>query len=98
MQCTITAIKEGGIIEAFDGVYQKISTPLSEAFPVNPKDLDGVPDNTQLMYLHDAALLHNIRVRFSRDQIYTYTAHLLVAVNPYKSLPIYTQEIVDQVR
>lgn len=48
------------------------------------------------MYLHDAALLHNIRERYNRDHIYTYTAFILIAVNPYQNLPIYTEENIKK--
>ena len=43
-----------------------------------------MPDNTQLMYLHEPGLLHNTRSRFNQDIIYTFTGYILVAVNPYK--------------
>lgn len=56
----------------------------------------AVGDNTNLMYLHDAALLHNVRERYNRDQIYTYTAFILIAVNPYQRLPIYTDENIKK--
>ena len=35
--------------------------------------LDGVGDNTQLMHLHEPSLLFNLRYRYSKDLIYTYT-------------------------
>ena len=45
----------------------------SVAKPVNPKILDGVNDNTQLMHLHEPSLLFNLRYRYEKDLIYTYT-------------------------
>lgn len=47
---------------------------------------DGQPDvddNCALVQLNEAALLDNIRLRFFRDKIYTYVAHILIALNPY---------------
>lgn len=40
-------------------------------------------DSCALIQLNEAALLENVRVRFHRDKIYTYVAHILIAVNPY---------------
>jgi myosin heavy subunit len=54
--------------------------------------MDGVPDNTQLMFLQDPSLLHNIKVRYEKDEIYTLTAYILIAVNPYKRLPLYDDQ------
>lgn len=42
-----------------------------------------VDDNCALVQLDEAALLDNVRLRFFRDKIYTYVAHILIAVNPY---------------
>jgi len=56
-------------------------------------------DNTAMVHLDDANILDNIRRRYHRDEIYTYTANVLLAVNPYKSLPgMYSQEKVGEYR
>lgn len=48
-----------------------------------------MPDMTSLTYLEEANLLENLRMRFSRGDIYTNIARVLVAVNPYQKLDIY---------
>ena len=40
-------------------------------------------DMTRLNYLHEPALLNNIRHRFERDHVYTYTGKICIAVNPF---------------
>uniref|UniRef100_A0A8C7N5A7 Unconventional myosin-VI n=1 Tax=Oncorhynchus kisutch TaxID=8019 RepID=A0A8C7N5A7_ONCKI len=50
-----------------------------------------------LMYLNEATLLNNIRVRYSKDKIYTFVANILIAVNPYVDLPkLYAPETIKQ--
>lgn len=46
-----------------------------------------VDDSCALIQLNEAALLENVRIRFHRDKIYTYVAHILIAVNPYFEIP-----------
>ena len=76
-----------------DGSAEKTANFAAHvAKPVNPKILDGVHDNTQLMHLHEPSLLFNLRYRYGKDLIYTYTGYILIAVNPYKSLACYADK------
>ncbi|XP_035270697.1 unconventional myosin-Vb [Anguilla anguilla] len=62
----------------------------------NPDILEGENDLTALSFLHEPAVLHNLRVRFlDYSSIYTYCGIVLVAINPYEPLPIYGEEVID---
>uniref|UniRef100_A0A8C6JM22 Uncharacterized protein n=1 Tax=Melopsittacus undulatus TaxID=13146 RepID=A0A8C6JM22_MELUD len=61
----------------------------------NPDILVGENDLTALSYLHEPAVLHNLKVRFTEsNHIYTYCGIVLVAINPYGQLPIYGQDVI----
>uniref|UniRef100_A0A8D3DPJ3 Methyl-CpG binding domain protein 3b n=1 Tax=Scophthalmus maximus TaxID=52904 RepID=A0A8D3DPJ3_SCOMX len=62
----------------------------------NPDILEGENDLTALSFLHEPAVLHNLRVRFlDYSSIYTYCGIVLVAINPYEQLHIYGEEVID---
>ncbi|XP_073320920.1 unconventional myosin-Va [Pagrus major] len=62
----------------------------------NPDILVGENDLTALSYLHEPAVLHNLKVRFVDSKlIYTYCGIVLVAINPYETLPIYGSDIIN---
>uniref|UniRef100_A0A9J7X7G8 Unconventional myosin-Va n=1 Tax=Cyprinus carpio carpio TaxID=630221 RepID=A0A9J7X7G8_CYPCA len=62
----------------------------------NPDILVGENDLTALSYLHEPAVLHNLKVRFMDSKlIYTYCGIVLVAINPYETLPIYGTDIIN---
>ncbi|XP_035538300.1 unconventional myosin-Va isoform X7 [Morone saxatilis] len=62
----------------------------------NPDILVGENDLTALSYLHEPAVLHNLKVRFVDSKlIYTYCGIVLVAINPYETLPIYGTDIIN---
>ena len=45
--------------------------------------------------LNEGSLLHNIRVRYSKDLIYTAIGGpIIISINPYKRLNIYSKELV----
>ncbi|XP_027650306.2 unconventional myosin-Vb isoform X1 [Falco peregrinus] len=61
----------------------------------NPDILVGENDLTALSYLHEPAVLHNLKVRFlESNHIYTYCGIVLVAINPYEQMPIYEQDVI----
>eukprot|EP00045_Choanoeca_perplexa_P015970 m.208486 g.208486 ORF g.208486 m.208486 type:complete len:1858 (+) comp17133_c0_seq10:3764-9337(+) len=62
----------------------------------NPDVLVGAADLTDLSYLHEPAVLHNLHHRFvENNMIYTYCGIVLVAINPYKSVPLYSNDIIQ---
>ncbi|XP_078527330.1 unconventional myosin-Vb-like [Lissotriton helveticus] len=61
----------------------------------NPDILMGENNLTTLSYLHEPAVLHNLKVRFTDiGSIYTYCGIILVAINPYDQLSIYDEDII----
>ncbi|XP_019376003.1 PREDICTED: unconventional myosin-VI isoform X4 [Gavialis gangeticus] len=70
---------------------------INQVFPAEEDSKKDVEDNCSLMYLNEATLLHNIKVRYSKDRIYTYVANILIAVNPYFDIPkLYSSETIKK--
>ena len=62
-----------------------------ELYPATtPDDLDG--DNTALDHHNEPTILCNVKLRYAKNQIYTFTGRILVAINPFQRLDIYGQE------
>ncbi|XP_066440553.1 unconventional myosin-Ia [Eleutherodactylus coqui] len=58
----------------------------------------GVGDMILLHTLSEDSLLENLKERFQHDEIYTYIGNVVISVNPYKQLSIYTPEKVEEYR
>jgi myosin heavy subunit len=43
-------------------------------------------------------ILHNLRSRFMTDKIYTRIGSIIIAVNPFKALPLYTEAYVTKIK
>ncbi|ETN13369.1 hypothetical protein PPTG_08220 [Phytophthora nicotianae INRA-310] len=55
-----------------------------------------VQDLTKLVHLHEPAILQVLRRRFFHGEIYTSTGQILVAMNPFRRLSLYSDDIKDQ--
>ncbi|KAG0149478.1 hypothetical protein CROQUDRAFT_653551 [Cronartium quercuum f. sp. fusiforme G11] len=73
------------------------TTRGSELPPLrNPPLLEATEDLTNLSYLNEPAVLHTIRTRYTTArQIYTYSGIVLVAMNPFVGVPLYSSDIVQ---
>ncbi|KAM4614897.1 myosin-IIIb [Polymixia lowei] len=54
-----------------------------------PEDLTALSD------LDEKSLLDSLSHRFKKDHIYTYIGDILVAINPFKHLPLYEKEVSE---
>lgn len=61
-------------------------------FDITKKKEVGVSDLTLLLTISDEAINENLHKRFMNGSIYTYIGHVLISVNPFQDLGIYTQQ------
>ena len=88
--------EEGAVVEAVhDRSRQPIVTSFDRLYPAEENEKKEVDDNCGLMYLNEATLLNNIRLRYFKDKIYTYVANILIAINPYSEVKdLYTSQTI----
>uniref|UniRef100_A0A6Q2YEH0 Myosin IXB n=1 Tax=Esox lucius TaxID=8010 RepID=A0A6Q2YEH0_ESOLU len=59
-----------------------------------PPRQDDFDDLCNLPELNESSILNNLRNRFRKNKIYTYAGSILIAINPFKFLPIYNPKYV----
>uniref|UniRef100_A0A8C5CI01 Unconventional myosin-IXb n=1 Tax=Gadus morhua TaxID=8049 RepID=A0A8C5CI01_GADMO len=59
-----------------------------------PPPQDDFADLCNLPALNEDSILENLRTRFHKKKIYTYAGSILIAINPFKFLPIYNPKYV----
>lgn len=58
----------------------------------------GVEDMVLLAKINEAAIVDNLKKRLMDDCIYTYIGPVLISVNPFKNLSIYSEQHIDVYR
>uniref|UniRef100_A0A8D0B387 Unconventional myosin-Ia n=1 Tax=Salvator merianae TaxID=96440 RepID=A0A8D0B387_SALMN len=61
-------------------------------------DTIGVGDMVLLDPLTEDTLMKNLEERFHHKEIYTYIGNVVISVNPYQPLPIYSEATVEEYR
>ncbi|XP_076583897.1 myosin-9-like isoform X2 [Chaetodon auriga] len=74
---------------------KKVKVNKDDIQKMNPPKFNKVEDMAELTCLNEASVLHNLKERYYSGLIYTYSGLFCVVVNPYKYLPIYSEEIVN---
>uniref|UniRef100_A0AAR2KTR7 Myosin-9 n=1 Tax=Pygocentrus nattereri TaxID=42514 RepID=A0AAR2KTR7_PYGNA len=74
---------------------KKVRVNKDDIQKMNPPKFNKVEDMAELTCLNEASVLHNLKERYYSGLIYTYSGLFCVVINPYKNLPIYSEEIVE---
>uniref|UniRef100_A0A8V1AKG8 Myosin-7 n=1 Tax=Gallus gallus TaxID=9031 RepID=A0A8V1AKG8_CHICK len=77
---------------------ETLTVPEADVHPQNPPKFDRIEDMAMLTFLHEPAVLYNLKERYASWMIYTYSGLFCVTVNPYKWLPVYNAEVVAAYR
>ena len=60
------------------------------------EDANALDDLAGLPELNDESVLNGVKVRYHANKIYTQVSSLLIAMNPYQQLPIYTTDMMAE--
>ncbi|XP_037702330.1 myosin-9 [Choloepus didactylus] len=87
-------VGEEAIVELVEN-GKKVKINKDDIQKMNPPKFSKVEDMAELTCLNEASVLHNLKERYYSGLIYTYSGLFCVVINPYKNLPIYSEEIVE---
>ncbi|XP_078700164.1 myosin-7-like isoform X1 [Branchiostoma floridae x Branchiostoma belcheri] len=72
--------------------------PKDKLVMMNPSKFVCCEDMANMTYLNDASVLATLRDRYANGLIYTYSGLFCVVINPFRRLPLYTEEVVGMYR
>lgn len=85
--------RDSATLEVFlEGAGKSRSFPARDVAPANPVDQESSDDLTTLPFVTEPGLLRCLQSRFDHDAVYTTAGPVLVAVNPFKPVPLYDVE------
>uniref|UniRef100_A0A8C9UMZ1 Myosin-7 n=1 Tax=Spermophilus dauricus TaxID=99837 RepID=A0A8C9UMZ1_SPEDA len=90
--------REGGKVTAETENGKTVTVKEDQVMQQNPPKFDKIEDMAMLTFLHEPAVLYNLKERYASWMIYTYSGLFCVTVNPYKWLPVYNAEVVAAYR
>jgi len=83
--------------ETLDGETVYVKKGTTKTTKLNWSNLtNSEQDLVMLENVNPAVILFHIKQRYLTNQIYSYVGPILISCNPYKLLPLYTPQIIDQ--
>jgi Myosin head (motor domain) len=76
------------LVKTSDGTLYKVRDAQRLLPLTSPDDYVGMDDVLHLANVTEASLLHTLRIRYKRDEIYTNAGPILISVNPYKPITV----------
>ncbi|XP_056341791.1 myosin-6-like isoform X2 [Oenanthe melanoleuca] len=90
--------RHGGSVTVETELGETVTVAEGDVHQQNPPKFDKIEDMAMLTFLHEPAVLYNLKERYGAWMIYTYSGLFCVTVNPYKWLPVYEPAVVAAYR
>uniref|UniRef100_A0A8C9V3M2 Myosin-7-like n=1 Tax=Scleropages formosus TaxID=113540 RepID=A0A8C9V3M2_SCLFO len=90
--------RDGDKVTAQTEHGKTVTVKEADVHPQNPPKFDKIEDMAMFTFLHEPAVLFNLKERYAAWMIYTYSGLFCVTVNPYKWLPVYDPAVVTAYR
>uniref|UniRef100_A0A3Q4AQZ0 Uncharacterized protein n=1 Tax=Mola mola TaxID=94237 RepID=A0A3Q4AQZ0_MOLML len=90
--------RDGDKVTAETEFGKTVTHKEADIHPQNPPKFDKIEDMAMFTFLHEPAVLFNLKERYAAWMIYTYSGLFCVTVNPYKWLPVYDKSVVNAYR
>lgn len=76
------------LVKIKDGTLYKITDSTKLVALRSPDDYMGLDDVLHLPQVTEASLVHTLRLRYKRDEIYTSAGPILISINPYRTISL----------
>ncbi|KAM4606658.1 myosin-7-like [Polymixia lowei] len=97
VKATVTS-RDGDKVTVNTEFGKTVTVKEADVHPQNPPKFDKIEDMAMFTFLHEPAVLFNLKERYAAWMIYTYSGLFCVTVNPYKWLPVYDKSVVNAYR
>ena len=74
-------------VRACDEDARELSADACDVEVLDARAVLGVADMTTLDELTEVSLIHTLRLRYARKEVYTSVGGIIIALNPYQRLP-----------
>jgi len=76
--------------------HKSIKFLVDKIFIRNNDEIDCKDNLIDIPFLNEPSILNAINLRFDLNKIYTYTGKILISVNPFKNLELYSEEVMKK--
>ena len=64
-------------------------------YKCNTDEIDNQNNLIDIPHLNEPTVLNSVYLRYIQNNIYTYTGNILISINPFQNLQLYTDKIIE---
>ena len=94
-ECEVVNANQQQLTLRINGQQRTVDRKQCQFCYRNPSAVEESDDFLTLPNLDEPNILHSLRVRYWKGQVYSYTGPILIAVNPWRSVDIYNINVLE---